>query len=731
MELRYYLAILKRRKLIVLLTALTAVAIAAIGLRFQDPVYSAQVTVRIAQASSDSIEYVDYVYADRLMNTYGEIVESWPVLKEASQQLGLAISPEELAKLIKVELVPNTELLRITVDDPDPLQASRMANVLAALLVEQSQSLYFGGERSAREILSDQLELLSAELQQDRLALEAATSNPNSDPAERDILRTKIALQEEAYTSFLRQYEEARVTEAARANSVTIVEPAVPPQRPSRPQTMLILAASALIGLVAGIALAFLAESIDTALHTTDDLEPIELPLLGTIPWVRLPSERRTGRLRFEQRKPATQEAFAILRTNLLAAKGDGALHSVLITSAEPGVGKSVILANLGVALAEGRRRAVLVDTDLRRPSLHRHFGLPNETGLSQVVRGEASLDEAIQATDYPELRVLTSGAVPLDLANLLASPRMQELIKSLRGDGEMVLLDSPPILAVADAAMLAPLVDGVLLIAGRNQTARQRLERAAEQIETAGGSTLGVVFNGTKPGDSYYYYSYAPAGRWSGRMVARTMALLLLVTIASFLVLAASFDSIGALASRQGFPLAFDTAAEATATPTGAPQPSPLVTPTGLAPTRPLSGPSAAGTGAQATTMAATGEAASLVPTPIPSPSTTARSTLLSAPAPMPAAGVAPEDMPPLLEPTPPFRAGFVLYRSSKLYSDPADPDSNQMVIPANWPLTLLAGQITGAHLYGSNQWYKVRLVVRGEPYVGYVPARHVAEIE
>jgi capsular polysaccharide biosynthesis protein len=227
--------------------------------------YSASATLRVAQAHSGSIEYVDYMYAERLMNTCVEILRSRPALEETIQRLDLGVEPKVLVRQIKVEALSETELIRITVEDGNPWRARDIANTLGALLVEQSQSLYSGGSKSAREILEEQIEVIESNLEQDRASLETLMTRAGSTEAETDSLSNKIALEEETYGMLLSQYEQARVDEAMRANSISVVEAAVEPEAPSSPNKGLNIMLGALVGLAGGTGLAFLLENLDAA----------------------------------------------------------------------------------------------------------------------------------------------------------------------------------------------------------------------------------------------------------------------------------------------------------------------------------------------------------------------------------------------------------------------------------------------------------------------------------
>jgi capsular polysaccharide biosynthesis protein len=227
--------------------------------------YVATATLRVvASAQAGSTESVDYRYAERLMNTYVVILKSRPLLEEAARRVGYNSTAGQMAGKITVEAVPDTELMRISVEDGSPTLARDMANALAGLIIEQSDELYSGGGKSAREILEEQLTIIEDGLAENRANLYSLLNSSSSDPGEIDALNSRIMLEEETYAMLLRQYEQARVAEAMRARSITVVDPAIPPTKPTSPNKKLNVALGALVGLGAGAGLSFLFENLRT-----------------------------------------------------------------------------------------------------------------------------------------------------------------------------------------------------------------------------------------------------------------------------------------------------------------------------------------------------------------------------------------------------------------------------------------------------------------------------------
>lgn len=207
----------------------------------------------------------------------------------------------------------------------------------------------------------------------------------------------------------------------------------------------------------------------------------------------------------------AASEAYRVLRTNLQFAGVDQPLRSVLITSATPGEGKSTTAANLAVAFAQSGMEVCLLDADLRRPTIHKLFGVENWRGLTSALINQGGLDAALQPSGVPGLTLLTSGPLPPNPAEMLASAQMAALLDELEQRFEMVLIDTPPVLAVTDAAVLAPKADGALLVVRAGRVARQQVVQARAALTAVQARVLGAVLGCVQPEphSGYYYYSY------------------------------------------------------------------------------------------------------------------------------------------------------------------------------------------------------------------------------
>lgn len=746
MEIQEYLDVLWRRQWVIFLSTLMTVAVVTVGSLLQQPTYTAVATVRVAQATGGSIEYADYLYAERLMNTYGQLLESRPLLGEVIRRLDLQRSSGDLAANIEIDIPLNTELLRISVVDHDPETAKDVADMLAALLVEQSQSLYFGGGKSARVILQEQLSAIEADLEKHRTALQALLESPQANQEEIDAARNRLGLEQEIYSRLLVQYEESRLAEAARANSVSIVEPAVLPTQPSSPRTSLNLVLGLLAGLILGVALAFLFETLNPVLHSSQDLEDsTALPLLATIPWSAALA-RAKGASSFARASLALAEPYRMLRTNLISASDDGPPRSVLVTSAEPGAGKSTIAANLAAALATSGHRVIILDCDFRRPSIHRIFGNAATPGLSEVLLQQYAVSATLQDTQVSGLQMMSSGRSPANPTELLGSRIMRGLLATLAKRADVLIIDSPPVLAVADATILAPLVEQIVLVAGKDRVTERLIKRAEEQLRHVGAHPAGIVFNMAAPSDAGYYYAYSQYGTGRGAAVrgSSVVGRLALVvgaaaaTVLGFFVLVGTIDGLGVSRSDAGIDAAAimpSPSAMAAATDTAAFTPSQTPSP---------SLPKATATAPQvsAETVAldqALGITHDTVPRPL-------RESTEDASAYPEVATPTPQDLFPQLNtsPTPEARPaatvavpqtvtskrGIIPFRSGYLFDDPYDQNSGVLLVPANWRVEILEENIPGSLAYGSDLWHKVRVEFVTGIFEGYMPT-YLVEIE
>ena len=448
MELRGYIDLLRRRWWILLLGPLVAGA-SAFGIsRSMTPTYQATATLLVNQTQVPGVvQYNDILTSERLTNTYAELVEREPVLRDVRTRLGL--TEAGLGGKISVSTVRNTQLLRVSARDQVPRLAAEIANTVAQAFIDDN------------------------------------------------------------------------ATQLSRPGTVSIAEQATVPGSPVSPNVILNTILGAVLGLMVAGAVVAAQEYLDDTVKTSADVETISGAFtLGVVS--RFPKKKSGSRSRPDLSAITiadSAESYRQLRTNIHFARLASELKTILVTSANPQEGKSTSVANLAVVLAQAGQQVIAVDTDLRRPSLHSIFHVSNSYGLTGLLLNEAEEpDLALVATGIQNLWLLPSGPLPPNPSELLTSPAMERMIEALRGKADYVLFDSPPILAVTDASILAVRTDGSILVAERGRTRTEALRRAHQALLRANARVLGVVINKAKrDGSGYGYYGYYRQKRESG----------------------------------------------------------------------------------------------------------------------------------------------------------------------------------------------------------------------
>jgi capsular exopolysaccharide synthesis family protein len=344
----------------------------------------------------------------------------------------------------------------------------------------------------------------------ERLAGEVATAATN------DILKT-IARRpyynkkrELENLQFLREKVVARVVQEKidaaipKTGIVEVIDRAEPDYRPVKPNKFLNITLGIIVGLSIGIGLAFFIEYLDTSVKTIDDVErALQAPVLGVIP-------QNVGYLIAEGPDSPHAEAYRVLRTNILFSLKDPKLNTITVVSGGAGEGKSTTIFNLATVFAQNGSRVVIVDSDLRRPSLHKILKVSNSVGLTNYLLKQNTLEEVIQTTPLATLDFLPSGKLPSSSMGVLSSAQMKELIRDLKRRYDYVFFDSPPIMGVSDASILSSEVDAVMQVIQYRRYPQPMTIRAKQMIEKVGGNLLGIVLNNINMAsdENYYYYS-------------------------------------------------------------------------------------------------------------------------------------------------------------------------------------------------------------------------------
>jgi capsular exopolysaccharide synthesis family protein len=429
---------------------------------------------------------------------------------------------------LNVSPVKDTQFIQLTYTSTDPTNAPPALNAIADYFSQYVSELYFGKRADTLAVLEEQIKRAQIDLDNSQRQL-AALENPSA--SELEVAQAKVTFYQKTYMDYLSQLDAARKAETQETTRVIVYERASLPGAPIPPRTSLNLAVAIVLGLFLGIGLAFLRDYLDDTLKTEVDVTAHMkgLPVLGAIPVIprnggkeNCQEDPALASLRPKEKdspfaavalqpKSAAAEGFRTLRTNIQFFSADHPPRSLVVTSAAPSEGKTTMSANLAVSLARMGQKVVLVDADLRRPGIQKVFGLSGLPGLGNYLIGKAELSAILKQTPIANLTVITSGPLPPMPAELLGSQRMRELSQQLKGQFDLVILDTPPAMAVTDATLLDTIVDGLLLVVSCGKSTREQAKAGLLTLGKAGITPLGMIMNQVdrRKGYGYYYYYY------------------------------------------------------------------------------------------------------------------------------------------------------------------------------------------------------------------------------
>ncbi len=554
-QLQYFVRILRVHSWTILTFLVVTVLVMMVGSYLRPRVYEASTTLLIDMeapnilsisnsrdeatvAQTQFMAYSDY-YRTQLVVIKSRIVvhqviNNLKLYDPASGKLESEMIDDMLAQLT-VEPVKQTRLAKLKYQDTDPKRAARIANEWAASFVQANQmrsastetltllkNEYMKLQAKADEFsnrykpkfptmirLRQQMDQLANQIKQqaqvqvsyDRMQTEGGATPAQNLP-----------------TTFLEQLDQNAVTQGLRPNNVRIVDLATEPTKAIKPNKKLSLILGIFFGLLGGLGSAIALEFFDHTLRNAEDIHKEEgLILLGCIPSFNLsgsqkkiPKKGEISSIEIEPNSPAA-EAYRGLRTNLIYAASQENARAFIVTSPSSGEGKTTTVTHLGIILAQIGLKVLLVDADLRRPRLHEEFSVKPGPGLSEYLIEKASLESIVQPTRVPGLSVVSSGAVPPNPAELLSTQKMHEFLKAATSKFDRVIFDTPPVIPVTDAVILAALTRWVLSVVQSGKTPRQALYRLREMCRDIDAKMLGVVLNNIPYAQTstYGYYSY------------------------------------------------------------------------------------------------------------------------------------------------------------------------------------------------------------------------------
>jgi succinoglycan biosynthesis transport protein ExoP len=539
-----YLGVFRRRKWSIVALTLLGILAAVLYQRQQTPIYQSNTRVRATspfvnpsgqEPAAPNMEtesaFVTSDMATRcaslIMKDQAFLGDPTGVIPQVDDICARGNLVEErldrsLGQDVSTTIIPQANVMSIGFTDPTPLkaQAGSQAFALAyihARTLEATELL----DRLREPFLEEEKTLsdreASLERQIDNILKDIQDADENGDPT--GFLNAKYQARLSELNDVRSQLDDLdnslQNLDPSKINPPQLLLPAGLPNDPVSPDLVVLVLLGLVAGLALGVGLAFVRERLDDSLRGRTDLEVhAGTPVLAVIPKVPGWRNRREAKLvSREQPKSAVAEAYRTLRTSIQFASSQRGMKAIMVCSPGSSDGKTTTAANLALMLADAGRRVVLVSADLRKPRLHQFFALDQRIGLSNVLAGDLQLWEAILDPGVENLRLVLSGPVPARPAELLQSGQMGEVLSGLREVADYVILDTAPILMVADALALAPFVDGVLLVADSDRTSRSAAAHAREQLEQVGAAVFGAVLNNFDPAKAraYRYAGYYP----------------------------------------------------------------------------------------------------------------------------------------------------------------------------------------------------------------------------
>ena len=605
-HLRDYLQIILRRRWIVITFFTVLVTTVIIGTLKQTPVYEGTTTLLIERKSPRVISVQEvspmgtsdyHAYKDYYETQY-KLIRSRAVLTKVADSVKINISNREtnpvdkLLKIVTVNPIKNSQLVKISAQHPHPAMAAEIANTVAEEYIRQNLERNINVADDASQWLSERIEDQRQKLRDAEKALQEYREDNNltilpqvrGNEAVENItaeyarlqaqlanysqrytgehpkmielkaqivsLRNKIqgledisagdttmeyrVLEREAqgnkrmYEILLTRLKEIDLSGSLDVNNISIIDRAQIPPKPIKPNVKLNIILAVMVGFIGGMGLAFFVDYLDTTIKSAEDIkETLGLCFLGAIPEI---IEEKDGikkdKTVYYQPHCVISESYRAVRTEvskLMSDKADS--KSILITSAEPQSGKTLTASNLAISFSQTANKVILVDCDLRKPQMDKIFNLDKEPGLTEYLLGKADIDSIIKYTEAENLTVITSGKIPRNPAEIIGYEKMKELINDLKNRFDFIFFDSPPVISVTDAVILADIVDGLIQVVRSGKALMSIAQTVKERLANTKANNLGVILNAMKAyhGDySYYYRYYRYYGQDTGRRKAQ-----------------------------------------------------------------------------------------------------------------------------------------------------------------------------------------------------------------
>lgn len=548
-DLTYYLDLVLRRRWIVLSVWVSVLIITALVTFNTRPVFQSQALLVIEKERGNNVIYQGVGTVERGNDDYYQtqykLLKSEALLKTVHKRLDLGKYPEfadpygyrKLIKPVAVAPVPRSRLVYVKADAYDPLLASRIANMVANVYIEQnlSNQLFIskdvlaalqGGKNGNQRAVYDSLpavvnNILIQDLKRESAKLQSQLAEATGrytpkHPQVVSLAANLKAVQEQirAETDKIIQSLKIDLSGQLMGNNIRLVDAAMPPLQPIKPRKMFNMLLALMGGFVLGLFAAVLVEFIDQTVRSQEDVEnKLGLPFLGVVPMTPFSKKTTAYNHMLIQEHSLIAESIRNLRTMVDFAIVGQKSKSFMVTSTVQGEGKSYVCSNIAVAIAQAGEKVLLVDGDLRRSNLHKNFRVSNARGLSEFLAGGKHTDdlkELIQPTDVENLSILTCGPRPPNPAELLNTPRLSAFLAWAGEYYDRVIIDCPPMFPISDALLWGKYINSVVYVTSFGKTRVPLIKNGAKRLQTAGIKILGSVVNMSKFGGlSYSYYGY------------------------------------------------------------------------------------------------------------------------------------------------------------------------------------------------------------------------------
>lgn len=499
---QYFKGALRWWWLILLCTTLAAVASYLASLQ-QPRIYQTTTTLMVGQViQKANPNGSDFALGEQLAESYAQITRRQPVLQATVDSLGLDMGWQDLQWRVNAYSIPRTQLLGITVQDTSPERAAAIADEISQQLILQSPASPNNKARQDRgQFVQVQLVELEGRIQSAQARMKEVQTKLDTALSAREIrelqteisdLETLVGKWQTTYTGLLDFLQGGD-----SPNFLTVIEPAQISTTPISPNVKLNVLLAAAVGFVLALGAALLLEYLDNTVKSVDDLNTsLGLVVLGSIERIK-GSDYNEKLITSHGPFSPLSESYRLIRSNIQFMGVDQPAKSMVISSTNPGEGKTTTAANVALIMAQADLKTILVDADLRRPTLHKVFGVPNLGGLTDLLRSpELEVTSQMKNVGIDNLQILTSGPLPPNPSELLGSQRMAQLVKSLEEMADIVIFDSPPVLATTDAAILSKRANGLILVTRAGSTRRDLTKLAVKRLQQVGINILGVVLN-------------------------------------------------------------------------------------------------------------------------------------------------------------------------------------------------------------------------------------------